>query len=183
MQILLLSPLYPPDIAPPAPYVKELLQRLAGTADVSLLTYGRLPEGVTDVLIVAIDKRRLLPVRLFAYTAALIQMGRKADVIYAQNGASVELPLWLASFFFRTPVVFCIGDAAAHRRAQARWLLRFVERLAHHKAKATVTDVPPKRPIILPLEPRPEAALEAYEAAWSVHMQKLEALFSSLVKK
>jgi hypothetical protein len=176
MRILLLSPLYPPDIAPPAPYVKELLKRLGPEA--SLLTYGRLPEPVEGVQITAVDKRRSLVPRLFAYTRTLMRRAKNADVLYAQNGASVELPLLLASLVRRTPVVFAISDASAHARAGKSFLLRTLEKYVQARAKITIADFPPKRPIILPLEPRPEKELAEYDAAWNTHVAHLKEIFS-----
>src|SRR3989344_9051256 len=41
MKIVLATALYPPDIAPPAPYVKELATRLAANHEVTIVTYGR----------------------------------------------------------------------------------------------------------------------------------------------
>jgi hypothetical protein len=180
MKIVLATPLYPPDIAPPAPYVKELAKRLVAGHQVTLVTYGKLPEQVAGVKIIAIPKSQMLSVRLFKYTSVLLKEARKADVVYAQNGASVELPLLLISFLTATPIVLCFGDAAAHTRALSRPILRFLERTVSARAKSLVHSVPPPRPIILPLEPRPEQELLAYEMAWRDHTDKLERLFTTI---
>jgi hypothetical protein len=180
MHIVLATPLYPPDIAPPAPYVKELAKRLSGGHQVTIVTYGKLPEQVAGVQIIAVPKNRMLLARLIQYTRHLLRAARKADILYAQNGASVELPLLLVSFITTTPIVLCFGDAAAHARTKSRPILRYLERMARARAKSVVHDVPPSRPIILPLEPRPEQELLAYEMEWRDHANKLERLFTTI---
>jgi len=173
MKIVLATPLYPPDIAEPAPYVKELAQRLSKTHQVTLVAYGRLPEQIPGVRIVAIDKRAPLPLRLIAYVRALRKAAKDADVVYAQNGPSVELPL----LFVSTRTVFHIGDTAAHVYAARHLLRRTLERLAMRRAQL-VTEQPLVRPEVLPLEPRPDAALQAWEESWSAHLKTLERAFA-----
>ena len=141
------------------------------------MTYGKLPERVAGVRIVAVPKSRTLPLRLLEYTYTLLKAVRRADIVYAQNGASVELPLLLVSFFTATPIILCFGDAAAHARTKTHTLLRFIERMTSMRAKSLVYDMPPPRPIILPLRPRPEQELLACEMAWKDHLSTLERLF------
>ena len=176
MKIVLATPLYPPDIAEPAPYVKELARRLAPDHQVTVLAYGRLPEKVPGVTIVAADKRHPLLVRLFLYTIALWRAARSADLIYAQNGPSIELPVAVVNFFLRRPLMARWGDEAAHAYAQKKFMRRTMERLAFGGAK-TVMDSPLPRPEILPLEPRPTAALAAWEESWQAHVRELTQQF------
>lgn len=172
MKILLATPLYPPDIAPPAPYIKELARKLSNNHEVVVLAYGRLPEKVPGVKIVTVDKRRPLFLRLIAYIFALLRAARSADLLYAENGPSVELPAALLTFILRTPLVLHIGDARAEARGGV------IARLARSRAKTVVTDIPNERPEILPFSPRPEAGLEAYESSWIKHLSLLENIFT-----
>jgi hypothetical protein len=168
MKILLATPLYPPDVAQPAPYTKELASRLAQAGhDVVAVVYGRLPEPVAGVRIVGVDKRQALPARLWDFYRTLSREAREADIIVAENGPSVELPL----LFVRGRIVLHVGDRAALGKggvlaALARW------RAAH-----VVTDMPPERPEILPFVPRPDAALAHYEQSWTTHLAHLQTLF------
>lgn len=173
MRILALSPLYPPDIAEPAPYVKELARRLSSTHQVTILTYGRLPEKVPGVEIATVDKRRPLPLRLVAYTRALWRALGKADVIYAQNGASVELPLLLVLLFRRKPLLLRWGDIAAHERAKGSFFLHLFERIITRHAR-TLSDSPLQKSEMLPFVPRPTETLERYEKSWEKHLELLE---------
>ena len=178
MKIALATPLYPPDIAPPAPYVKELAKRLSGAHKVTIVAYGKLPEQVAGVDIIAVPKNQMLLVRLAQFTRALWQEARKADVLYIQNGASVELPALLISFFTSTPIVLGFGDATAHERTRTHRILRYIEKMTSARAKSLAHTLPPPRPIIMPLEPRPEQELLAYEMAWREHVSNLERIFT-----
>jgi len=180
MKIVLATPLYPPDIAPPAPYVKELAKRLAGSHQVALVTYGKLPEQVAGVSIIAVPKSSMLPLRLLRYTFALLKAARSADVVYAQNGASVELPAALIALFTRRPLVVGLSDESAHNRARRGGVLGSIERFALGRAKTEVTNLPLERPEILPFGPKPEPQLQAYEASWKEHVMQLESVFATV---
>ncbi|MDP4020674.1 MAG: glycosyltransferase [Candidatus Adlerbacteria bacterium] len=178
MNIVLATPLYPPDIAEPAPYVKELAKRLSSEHTVTLVVYGALPERVRGVEIVAVAKDRPLPLRLLAYTAALYKTAHSADVIYAQNGPSVELPLAMVRLLTATPTVIHIGDRAAHEYAASHSLRRMLEHLVTKGARATLDDASQPRPEILPFEPYPQKEFESYEAWWTAHLNRLISLFA-----
>lgn len=178
MKIILATPLYPPDVAEPAPYVKELAKRLAdGAHEVTIVAYARLPEKVPGVHIVATNKHKPLPVRLIWYTWMLWRAARTADVVYAQNGASVELPAGLVTFFMRCSFIIRIGDSAAHERATTRPLLQRIERFAFKRARTIITDTPAPRPEILPFGPAPTVAQTAYQKSWEKHVDHLLKIF------
>lgn len=173
MRIVLATPLYPPEIAPPAPYIQELAKRLAKLHEVTIVAYAHLPEAVPSVRVIAVDKRRPLPLRLISYLRALAQATRQADVLYTVNGASVELPAIIVVALTRTPLVFCIADPAAHARTRSNLLLRIIEQSISARAKLVITDVPYPRPEILPLEPFPVEEMAAYEASWDAHLSTI----------
>lgn len=177
MRLVICTPLYPPDIAEPAPYVKELAKRLAKECAVTIVTYGRLPEQVEGVQIVAVDKRRSLLPRLFSYTRALWSAARDADCIYLQNGPSVELPAALVLTFLRKKLVVHIGDRAAHEYAQKKFWRRALESWTFGKAEKIITESPLPRPEILPLEERPDTALAQWEQSWTEHIAILKKVF------
>ncbi len=173
MKIILAAPLYPPEIAESALYVKELARRLGKEHEITIVTYTHLPEKVPGVRIIAVNKRRPLLVRLFLYTIALARASRDADVIYAQNGASVELPALLVAMIRRRPLIIHLGDETAHRRAAQSALLRNIEHFALRRACTIITDIPMKRPEILPFEPIPAAEFTAYCTSWDTHIRTL----------
>lgn len=171
MRIVLATPLYPPEIADVAAYAKELARRLSKDHEVTVVTYAHLPEPISGVTVVAIEKHRPLLVRLLSFRNALARAIRGADIVLAVNGASIELPLLLVSRHRTTPLIFCVADRAAHDRAG------LLEHLASSRAGHIVSDFPPRRPEILPFAPRPTEELAAHERSWDAHVAGLSRLF------
>ena len=178
MKIVLATPLYPPEIAPTASYVKELAKRLSGTYEVVIVAYAQMPEHVAQVPIVAIDKRQMLVLRLVKYTAALWRAAREANILYVQNGAALELPAALVSFLQQRPLILCMGDTRAEQKAEQSRLLSFIQHIALARAQKVVVDIPPPKPEILPFGPRPEQELAAYERSWQKHLELLVDIFT-----
>lgn len=201
MRILLATPLYPPDIAEPAPYVKEAAERLSKDHTVSILAYNHIPEEVTGVRTIAVEKNRPVFIRLYNYIRALYLESKKVDIVYIQNGPSVELPLIIISLLTHTPFVFRLGDETALCHAVESWGHRILLSLAVRRARITIThekssdyilhlssiftanviDIPRphNRPEILPFEPYPHAAFSAYTTSWDDHIESLSKILSS----
>ncbi len=177
MKIVLATPLFPPDIAEPAPYVKELAKRLARRHSVTVVAYGNLLEKVQGVELVAVDKRQPLPVRLLIFLFALLKASAGARLIYIQNGPSVELPAGLVARLLRKPLCMRLGDSAAHEYAQTHAWRRAIERFALRRAR-TINAPSMARPEILPLEPWPDVPLAQWEASWQAHIEELEKTFN-----
>lgn len=165
MKIVLATPLYPPEVADAAVYVKELARRLTQNHKVTVVAYAHLPEQMPGVTVVAVDKRRPRLARLRAFRKALVHASHTADAVIAINGVSVELPILLSSL---PKTIFCLADKAAHERA------RLIERFAFARACMVVREVPDTKPEILPLEPEPKEALAVWERAWQEHLRTLE---------
>ena len=200
MKVLIVTPLYPPDIAGSAPYVKELARRLAKHYTVTILAYGHIPEEIPGVTITTVEKRDHVFVRLFAFTRALIRAMKGADIVYVENGPSVELPLCIARCIRRTRTIFHVYDTTALTRAKQSLWYRLTFLLAqavshrvllHDDTRATFeaiawrthnrlvcTPRPLPRPEILPFSPVPKDALDAYEHSWNAHKESLESIFA-----
>ncbi len=174
MHIVIATPLYPPDIENPAPYVKELAGRLINNHEITIVTYGHLPEQVQGVNIITVRKNIPLLFRLFAYGKALRRVTKNADIIYAENGPSVELPISLVSLVTRVPLVVHVGDKLAHKHASSHFLLRVIERLSHRRAEKIITDIPSLKPEIFPLEQVRTTNQNAWNESWEKHVQMLE---------
>lgn len=173
MKIAIATPLYPPDTAPAALYAKDLARRLCSEHEVSVLAYSYIPEEVAGVRTIPVSKRAPLAVRVITYIRTLRQGARTCDGILAINGASVELPLIVLSYTTRIPYVLVMRDIEASERARRSIMLSMLESLAKRRAKRVITSCPPTRPEILPLDPYPKEAMEAYEAAWQQHVRDL----------
>jgi|CXWL01.1.fsa_nt_gi hypothetical protein len=202
MKILIATPLFPPDIAEPAPYVKELATRLKDTHSVTILAYNHIPEEIPGVRIVVVEKNRPLLIRLLHFVYFLYKEAKVSDYAYVQNGPSAEFPLILVALFVHTPFVLRLGDetslAHATREKSHAMLLRWAMRLSHHvithressiynslltsyAAQKNIYDTerPHIRPEILPFKEFPRDAMETYEASWKTHVRELTHIFSS----
>ena len=174
MRIVLATPLYPPDIAEPAPYIKELARRLAIEHEVVITTYGRFVEPLPGVRFVRVDKRHLLPFRLIRFFLSLMREIRTADLLYLENGPSVELPAVAASVLTGTPLILHIGDETADARASAGGLLSFIQSLARKRARRVIETRPGSKPEIIPFLPRPAEKEAAYQLAWERHIAEVK---------
>jgi len=194
MRILITTPLYPPDIAGAAPYVKELARRLQDRHTVTILAYNHIPESIENVRIISIEKSAPLLIRLSQFLAALLREMGSADVVLVENGPSVELPLFFARLMKKVKVVFHTADVVALRHAKqslwyhlpfllAEWssdLVIAYEENAKKGKQHVFLPQPLPRPEILPFEPRPTESLAAYEASWKSHTEEIIRLFSRL---
>jgi glycosyltransferase involved in cell wall biosynthesis len=178
MKIAIATPLYPPDLGSLALYVKELAMRLKKEHEVTIIAYTHLPEPIPGVHIIAISKRQPLPLRLIAYFFALLRLMREADVVQAENGASVELPLTWAARLCRTPYLFHIGDAPASEYAKQDRARARIEARARTGARSVLTHLPLPRPEIL-LGARDENAWNRYESSWAEHLAMLQEAYGA----
>ncbi len=176
MKLVIATPLYPPDIAEPAPYVKELARRLTPQHEVIVVTYGKLPEKVSGVRIYSVSKGWPTPVRLVLYTLILAWASLSAAYIYLQNGPSSELPAGLVGRLLRKRLVLAYSDILAHTAAGGNNQLKRIEKFTERASEATITDFPLPRPEILSFS-KTEVTLSAYEESWKTHMTLLNKTF------
>lgn len=200
MKILLISALYPPDIADTARSVKELAQRLRAQHTISILTYGHIPEAIPDVHIITIQKKLRTFIRLIRFTHALWKHGRTVDVIYAVNGPSIEFPLICTSYFMRTPVILSLGDERALCHTTTHPLLKILLTSAIRVSSKIISDsnasyvhaytkslsdkknivchTPLPRPEILPFSILSQDAFVLYENSWNAYIALLNKAIS-----
>lgn len=172
MRLVIATPLYPPDIAPSAAYVKELARRLSGEHEVTIIAYGEFPELLPGVTLRAVSRAQPLLLRLFAFHRALAKALQSAEGVIIENGSSVELPALLRLVGSPRRIVFELSDTKARERAG--FMRRVIERLLAGRAHV-VKDQPVPRPEILPFAPYPEEAFKSYEHSWEEHLKRLRA--------
>ncbi len=182
MRILIVTPLFPPDTAPAALYAKELASHLT-QHQVHILLYGHLPESVPNCSVTTVSKKASAFVRLLHMTRAVFQEAKKADVLLVQNGASVELPVFLFTLLRKKPIVFMESDIPALERTQTSKLNSFVHKQISANATVfshrTENPWPTTKPIIHPLLPYPETEMQSYAQSWRAHLEKLETLINT----
>jgi glycosyltransferase involved in cell wall biosynthesis len=198
MKILLISPLYPPDIGKLAQYTKDVAKRLSG--EVSVLTYGDHLERLPTVKTIPVSKHRPIFLRLIAFTHALINAARETDLIFIQNGPSIELPLLLSLLLIHKPIIIRIGDIYAYQHSLQHPFLRLISKYFLSSARVVIIEptinseglrghapksidikiipTPIQKPKILPFETYPTDRLTQYEKSWDTHIKSLEDLFS-----
>ena len=189
MKLIIASPLFPPDIADPAPYVKRLAELLKEDYEVTVVAYGRLPEKIDGVKILTADKRRPLPFRIWVYIFLLVKECVKADILFFQNGPSVELPAVFAALCTRVTLDFNISDLTALHVAKKGGIKSVIFDLALSVSKIVLSNesmqdkkcrilaMPMEKPEILPLEEHPSLALENYKASWKEYLSQLSKIF------
>lgn len=175
MKIVIATPLYPPEIGKTAAYTKELAKRLSENNEVTIITYGNLPEEIDGVTIIPVNKNLPLLQRLTLFTYQLIKHRKQADIIYAENGSSVELPVGIVTLLTKKSLILHIGDIAAVKHALIR---NFVERLS----KEVVTDITQEKPEILPFDEVTEEENKKYKESWKNHISILQKLFKKYGK-
>jgi len=177
MKIVIATPLYPPEIAKSAIYIKELAKRLAKRNQVNLVLYGHLPEKVPGVSFACVEKLLPLPLRILYFTIVLWKAALKNDIIYIENGASVELPAGLVALFTHRPLIIHIGDPIASQKAKKNLLFKYIKYFAALKARKIIKNSPLPRPEIMPFESKPQAELDKYEQSWERHLKALRDIF------
>lgn len=174
MKLLIVTPLYPPDIGNPAPHIKELTKRLAVKHQITVISYQKFPEKIPGVTFISINKQQPLPLRLISFTLKLRQAIQDADVAYVENGASVELPLGIITPFLRKPFIIHVGDNIAHSKMQKNSIIKFIINFMRSRAISIITQSPNVRPEILPYMPHPTEEIKKYEESWEMHMDILK---------
>lgn len=118
MHILIVTPLYPPDIGRLSVYVKEVASRLSKEHSVQIATYGKFPEKLPGVDIVSTDKSWPVVIRTLLFTFRLWKAARQAELLYVSDGASVGLPAVLVSWLRGVPMSRFVMEDEARERAE-----------------------------------------------------------------
>jgi glycosyltransferase involved in cell wall biosynthesis len=184
MKILIVTPLYPPDIAGSAPYVKELASRLKEVHSVTVLAYNHIPEAIEGVQIIPIEKSNILPLRLIRFFNTLLQEMQNVDIVFLENGPSVELPFFFAHLMRNRKMLFHLGDQTALTHTEKSIWYRIPFLCARMRAVRVLTpanfSVPPPRPEILPFKAYPSEEMRTYETAWTSHIKELNNIFETI---
>lgn len=172
MQILITAALFPPDVADPAAYIKELAARLARKHSVTILTYGHIPESVANVTIHVIPKSQSTVRRLFQFARVLRTLSREAEAVIINNAPSTEVPLIFSSWFNNRKWFLLPSDT---KIIYTGWR-KFFHTLALKRAQLLDIPLPQARPEILPFKKPSESVWQQYESSWEKHITTLNKL-------
>lgn len=127
MRILITTPIWPPEIGGPATYAKELVQKLRDKHQITVLAFADDPEIVEGVQLVFVSKKAPLLIRQIRYLKMALALGKKADLIYAQNAMAAGVPSVITAKLLNKPLILkFVGDSAweeAFRNGKTKKLL------------------------------------------------------------
>lgn len=119
MRILIVTPLYPPDLGALSAYVKNCVKKAKKSQEITVATYGHIPEQLPNVRIICTDKRLPTFVRTLLFTYRLWKASRGQNLLYVSDGASVGVPAVLVSWIRQIPLIrFVMADEARERLEQ-----------------------------------------------------------------
>ncbi len=128
MKILLATPIFPPEIGGPATYIKELVERVHHTHELTIIAYASTAEPLMGAKLITISKKRPLPIRLLKFTWELWKAAKGQDVIYAQNAVAAGIPSAIVGKLRGIPVVIkFVGDESWERATQKKYTTKPLE--------------------------------------------------------
>lgn len=135
MQIVLATPVYPPEIGGPATYTKELCERLSDTHHLTVVALSDEGREFPRTKLIKISKQQNLSIRLWKFFTALYTSSKEADLIYVQNAMAAGLPTALVSIFTGIPFILkFVGDEAWERATQSKHTTKLLEEFYEHPA-------------------------------------------------
>ncbi len=103
----------------------------------------------------------------------------KSDLIFIENGSSVELPLLLLSFFIKKPFILHVGDVDATISCNKKIFRSILYRTLQKRVRHTIFERPCEKPEILPFDPYPNKEIEEYEKSWHTHILEIHKILNS----
>jgi len=177
MKIIIATPLYPPEIAEPAPYSANLAKILKNkNLEISIIAYSLIPEKINGVKIFSINKHLPLLIRLFLFTFKLLKNSKNIDIIYALNGASVELPILIVSKLTNKPFIINNIDKKTDLKIRQNKLFKYIKYLTFKNAKKIINEAPLSKPEIT-LFDKKEQEIIKYKKFWENHANNLLKIF------
>ena len=126
MRVLITTSIFPPDIGGPATYVPTMARSLHDRGhSVSVVTTSNSPNSIAldddyPFEIVRISRKVNRPKRTFRLLRSIIELGRTADVIFA-NSISMPEPCIAASLIKKPLVLKVVGDSAWEFALRRGW--------------------------------------------------------------
>lgn len=109
MKLLIVSPIFPPEIGGPATYCNELLKRLPAKIDVRVISFGK--EKVENPRVTIVPTVGNLLQRQLRLFKTVLASARHCHIIYIQEPAVVGLATVLAGTIYRKKIVTkYVGD-------------------------------------------------------------------------
>src|SRR3989344_9417544 len=173
--ILICAGIYPPDGGGPATYSK--------------LLFDELPKRGAGADVLNFGKVRHLPkiIRHIAYLFKALKMGKRADVIYAQDPVSVGLPAMLAAQLLRKKFILkIVGDYAWEQGVQRFEVKEILDDFLNKKYGINVEVLRKIEKFVANHTEKiivPSEYLKKVVSAWGVNPNKIKVTGSHLVAR
>jgi len=133
MNIVIATPIYPPEIGGPATYTKELVGKLKGNHNLTVVAYTHNGTEIPGSTLIGVEKHLSLPLRLTTFFFAIYKAAKEADVLYVQNAVAAGLPTVLAGLLRKKPVVLkFVGDESWERATQLKQTDKRLQEFLEH---------------------------------------------------
>ena len=174
MNVVMLTPLFPPDTSNSARYVKLLAAKLE-IASLTLIAYGRLPESVPGVQITNIDKSGSKLSTIYHCIQSLISL--KPTTLIVHNGPSTELPALLYLILRPTTNLMYIESDSQAALDTKNILFTLIRKNIKKRARTTIT-LPQDTSSYLPEEKLPFSQTDehrelSYKDWWEKHLKEI----------
>jgi glycosyltransferase involved in cell wall biosynthesis len=111
MKLLIVTPIFPPEIGGPATYVHELCERLHSKHYIDVVTFGNTAQKVKGVSIKNVKLKNGPFGRQFNLLKAILNKSKDVDLIYSQGPFVVGLMSYVVSRIRRKPLAIkFVGD-------------------------------------------------------------------------
>ena len=137
---LIITGIFPPDIGGPATYVPAIAKALSELGhDITVITLSDnvdLTDSEYKFKVIRLQRNSFKPLRWIKTVRAIINHGRKIDVLYV-NGLAMESVL--ANLFLRKPMVQkIVGDLAWEKSTLLGWTSSSFEEFQCHRYKIKI---------------------------------------------
>lgn len=120
-KVVIATPIFPPEIAEPAFYIKKISKPLSEKYKISIVAFSNFPKTIPDTKIIPINKNKIFIFRFSNYIKELYKESKNAEVIYSQNAVASGLPSVIVGYLLKIPVIIrFIGDEAWERATQLK---------------------------------------------------------------
>jgi hypothetical protein len=172
MNIVMLTPLFPPDTSKSASYAKLLAKQLRDMS-LTVLAYGKLPESVEGVVIKSIDKSGMKAVTVLRCLAALHKS--KPSLLLAHNGPSSDLPALLYTISHPSlKLLYIESDRQAVDRATGimqRWVISQIKKRSIKVISLSADSLQYLPTEILPFSEANQEIEQAQKKWWREHLE------------
>jgi hypothetical protein len=146
----------------------------------SVLLFGEHPERAGNTTFYSIPKKNRSLKRLLAFFITLRKLARQVDIIFAESGLSVDVPILALSLVTRTPIV---RHRADKHQKHTGLLYKIVQRVLTARIPLYIEETPLSRPETFPFAQKPTQEIQDFESSWTAHTCHVESVCKTYATK